>query len=236
MSKAVFNLMTFLSGLLKFEAPQRQAYSSSPPPSNFSRPPLGPPSLFDLILGVLYLMIFIFPLILVFVALVAGIVYFLQSRGELPESPFKDRLLWVLKQYKLLFMKIAPKVWHFLLNFNPIGFLFKKKIFLTDDEILIRTQKVGGAKKDKPNLRQAIFVTDIYLSFVELSSRLGFFRHRSDTPFGYSKRVLEKIPQNSSEVNILTDSFVKRRYGDVVLSDEQVKLVRKNWKILKGNI
>jgi hypothetical protein len=163
------------------------------------------------------------------VGLVVGLVYILQSR-EMPEGGVKEKLLWLMGQYKILLIQVAGAMWGRLCSFNPFRVFFRR--LKTQEE----GRPLGGGgftqkrKYRGSDARQRELVADMYLAFIHLASASGCPHYISDTPHEYSRRVADRLPVDPEHVGYLTDSFVRKRYSSRPLSREEMQQAKSCWR------
>ncbi len=87
--------------------------------------------------------------------------------------------------------------------------------------------------KSKQLSAEAIFITEIYLTLIKLSTMLGCPRIRSRTPNEYSEDFKDAFPEYKDEIAPLTEGFVETRYGEHELEKEEVNKLRRYWRLIK---
>ena len=229
-------LAGFLSNLFTFSPsdPEPLQIPPLPPPqSGFSD--FGEPSLFEIVLAILYILMLVLPIMIVFVGLVVGLVYILQS-GEMPEGRTRDKLIWILRQYKVLLGQAAGATLRWIGNFNPFRIFFRKSESPESDAPAQGVRLDKTRKHRRSAARQKALVTEMYLSFIQLAMACGCSRRPSDTPHEYSRRVLQELSVDEEGVGYLTDSFVRKRYGVRPLSKEEIGQAKSWWKKVRAEL
>jgi hypothetical protein len=73
-----------------------------------------------------------------------------------------------------------------------------------------------------------------YLSLLRRASEYGFGRKPGQTPAEYRPTLAANLPENSPEVQALTEAFVETRYSAHPVGPEQVQSVRTAWGRLRA--
>lgn len=73
-----------------------------------------------------------------------------------------------------------------------------------------------------------------YLSTLHRAGRLGFPRHRSQTPHEYNVALEPHLPEAQQEMTLLTRAFVEARYSQHTVDRQQEKRVRAVWQQVKA--
>ncbi|RMG89781.1 MAG: DUF4129 domain-containing protein [Chloroflexi bacterium] len=75
-----------------------------------------------------------------------------------------------------------------------------------------------------------------YLSTVRRASDKGVARQVSETPLEYAHDLKENWPEADTDVESLTDAFLKAQYSPSPIVDEEVHPVKVHWKRLKARL
>jgi hypothetical protein len=73
-----------------------------------------------------------------------------------------------------------------------------------------------------------------YLALIRRGQEIGLPRQRNQTPHAYQEYLLPKIPEEMvSDLDVLTEQFLKARYSRHTIADEQVSRVQHAWRHLR---
>jgi hypothetical protein len=72
----------------------------------------------------------------------------------------------------------------------------------------------------------------IFLSTVRRAMKRGLERQPSETPLEFAQELKDQLPGSESEVDLLTDAFLKARYSQSTVQPEEVSAIRRPWKQL----
>lgn len=73
----------------------------------------------------------------------------------------------------------------------------------------------------------------IYARLMDLSRKLDSPRPLASTPLEFLPKLVDLFPDNSSDLEIITQAYVQVRYGDIPERKEEVDSVEEAWKRLK---
>ena len=74
----------------------------------------------------------------------------------------------------------------------------------------------------------------IYARLMKMSSDLGFPRHPSCTPREFLDVLFEHFPAHQSDLTLITDSYVRVRYGEFPESSQEVDAVEAAWSRVRA--
>ena len=75
-----------------------------------------------------------------------------------------------------------------------------------------------------------------YLSTLRRAERLGFQRHRSQTPYEYSAMLKPHLEEAEEELTELTEAFVEARYSRRAVSQSRAEALRSPWQRVKASL
>jgi hypothetical protein len=82
--------------------------------------------------------------------------------------------------------------------------------------------------------RAAATVRRIYQEMSQDAAARGFPRTLSQTPYEYLTTLAETWPTGDVEVRLITEAYVRVRYGELPESEEEMELLRGAWKRLQA--
>ncbi len=83
----------------------------------------------------------------------------------------------------------------------------------------------GGERR-----RAAARIRQVYADFVEACARLGVSRPPAATPLEFIPLTERILPASRGEVRLLTEAYVRVRYGELPETEEEVRAVESAWK------
>jgi len=86
-------------------------------------------------------------------------------------------------------------------------------------------------RKDK--VEGTLGIREIYQRLLWLASYSGVERHRHETPYEYTTRLVQVVPAGTEQLNELTNIYIDVRYGDIEAKQRQVDYANRLWGILK---
>jgi hypothetical protein len=84
-------------------------------------------------------------------------------------------------------------------------------------------------------IRAALRIRQIYADLMELSSEMGNPRPTAITPHEYLPTLIELFPSNQNEVDLITQSYVRVRYGQYPESQREINNVENAWRLVQDN-
>lgn len=168
-----------------------------------------------------------------FWAIALGLVVYV-VRSYLHDRPELLRMLAALKPIRLL-ATFLEGVWLRLRGLARAGREWLPRLPL-------RGAKGRKPRPDEPSLRLLRLgrlsprqrILYYYLSIVERASRLGFPRHRSQTPYEYERGLAPHLDEAGQEMNLLTQAFVEARYSAHPIGWGEEKPARAWWRNIKA--
>ena len=76
-------------------------------------------------------------------------------------------------------------------------------------------------------------IRDIYKHLLWEASCLGIARRDHETPYEYTSRLGQAVPDGSEQLGELTNLYIDVRYGEIEAEDRQVYYANSLWKVLK---
>ncbi len=84
------------------------------------------------------------------------------------------------------------------------------------------------------NWRTATTIRRIYQHMCAAADGAGYPRREAETPYEYLTKLTQVWPENSSESRIITEAFIKVRYGEVPESKEEFENIKSAWQKLEN--
>ena len=102
------------------------------------------------------------------------------------------------------------------------------------------TLPVGGIVYARWNLSRFPYVTSVYVSMRILASMAGLGAKPQETPWEYSKRLCEAMPERSDDLSYITSRYIMDVYGDPEAPERQsgqdMLPVRQSWKSVRNSL
>ena len=83
------------------------------------------------------------------------------------------------------------------------------------------------------NWRAAGTIRRIYQDMCQAATGAGFPRGASETPYEYLKTLTEVWPENTSDSQLITQAYVKIRYGELPETEEEFNRIKEAWQRLE---
>ena len=77
--------------------------------------------------------------------------------------------------------------------------------------------------------RSAATIREMYASLLDLAAERGFPRPADDTPYEYLDTLRSALPGHSAEVSLLTQAYVRARYGELPADNAEWRAVHDAW-------
>jgi len=77
-------------------------------------------------------------------------------------------------------------------------------------------------------------IREIYKRMLWQASYLGMARHSYETPYEYTSRLVQSVPDGTQQLGELTDIYVGIRYGEVEARKRQVSRANRLWRAIKS--
>lgn len=82
--------------------------------------------------------------------------------------------------------------------------------------------------------RRAASVRRIYRQMCRTAGAAGFPRVGTETPYEYLPTLARAWPQHTAEVRLITEAFVRVRYGEIPETAEELDVIRAAWERLEA--
>jgi len=82
--------------------------------------------------------------------------------------------------------------------------------------------------------RAALSIRRIYQQMCRAAEGAGYPRPEFQTPYEYLPALAEVWPGNTADSRLITNAFVKVRYGEVPESREELEAIRSAWRQLEA--
>ncbi len=83
--------------------------------------------------------------------------------------------------------------------------------------------------------RTAASIRQLYQAMCDTAAREGYLRSHSETPYEYLGTLAELWPANLQDARLITEAYVRIRYGEVPETDEELQEIRQAWKRLEDS-
>ncbi|MCI0474998.1 MAG: DUF4129 domain-containing protein, partial [Anaerolineales bacterium] len=161
---------------------------------------------------------------------------FQETLKNVPESPLWDN---VENTIKMLIMPIALMIAAYFL-----ARALHRRMKRIEDETYIRESigvddaertRRGAIKKPRPRRSfvqhfAAESIRRIYAALVARAAAVGLPRRVAETPYEFLPRLEQKLPEQSGDLNAITEAYVAVHYGELDAPLEQVNRVRAAWQ------
>lgn len=94
----------------------------------------------------------------------------------------------------------------------------------------LRRRKGKKKKKNWRNWRTAVSIIRIYQQMIQISGEIGFPRGSSETPYEYLQTLAAVWPNHLSEVQLITNAYVKVRYGEFPETKAEFEAIKSAWE------
>lgn len=91
----------------------------------------------------------------------------------------------------------------------------------------------GHSRHQRMDAGGKLSIREIYQHLLWQASQLGITRRYQETPYEYSKRLGQAVPEGSSPLSELTDMYVNVRYGDLAAEVKQVDYANRLWEAIQ---
>lgn len=81
--------------------------------------------------------------------------------------------------------------------------------------------------------RTAVTIRRIYKQMMQTASQNGHPKLKSETPYEYLTTLDKAWPQNPQDLRVITDAYVKIRYGELPETDQELSLIQQAWQQLQ---
>ena len=76
-------------------------------------------------------------------------------------------------------------------------------------------------------------IREIYRHLLWEASTFGIARRRHETPYEYTRRLGQAVPDSSEQLGELTNLYIDVRYGDIEVGDEKVEHANSLWRVFR---
>jgi len=170
---------------------------------------------------------------LLFWTIALGLVVYV-VRSYLNDRPELLRMLAALKPIRAL-ATFLEAVWRRLRGFAGATRARLPRLFRdTRDRAAARERPLRLLYTGRRTPRERIMY--YYLSILERASRLGFPRHRAQTPYEYEQSLGPHLDKAQQDMGRLTRVFVEARYSTHPMGWEEEKTARTWWQNIKTTL
>src|SRR5690606_28765907 len=81
--------------------------------------------------------------------------------------------------------------------------------------------------------RAAASIRRLYQEMSALAASYGFPRAGAQTPYEYRQTLAELWPQGQAESDLITQAYVRVRYGELPESAEELQALQRAWEHLR---
>jgi len=153
-----------------------------------------------------------------------------------PEEPV---YLWVNRLLLVLFIALLL----FLIYLAVSRFLGRRQLALQEEERAETAQgerrpgsfrgRLGRRLRFWQQWRAAASIRRIYQEMSALAASYGYPRAGSQTPYEYRQTLAELWPEGRAESDLITQAYVRVRYGELPESAEELQALRRAWERLR---
>lgn len=86
------------------------------------------------------------------------------------------------------------------------------------------------------NWRTAASIRRIYQQMLETAADIGYPRSESETPFEFLPTLAEIWPDNTADSQLITQAFVKVRYGELPETENELAAINTAWEHLRDAV
>ncbi|HUM72409.1 MAG TPA: DUF4129 domain-containing protein, partial [Chloroflexota bacterium] len=79
----------------------------------------------------------------------------------------------------------------------------------------------------------AVSIRRIYKQMMELAEAHGYPKLETQTPYEYLPTLDQAWPQNRPDTRLITDAYVKVRYGEIPETETEMEAIRQAWRHLQ---
>ena len=105
---------------------------------------------------------------------------------------------------------------------------FRGKIKKMVDEVA----EAGRSQSQGTDVSRRLTIREIYQHLLRQASQIGVTRRHQETPYEYSKRLEQSVPEGSAPLNELTDLYVNVRYGELSAEARQTDRANSLWGVI----
>ena len=125
-----------------------------------------------------------------------------------------------------------------------LGRLFRQATFAARDSEIIRDRKQEDDLSLVQRLRRrlgfwrqwqtAVSIRRVYRQMLQAAAASGYPRSQSDTPYEYLATLAEVWPEHTADSQLITQAFVKVRYGQLPETEAELAAIESAWQRLKN--
>ena len=82
--------------------------------------------------------------------------------------------------------------------------------------------------------RAAASIRRVYRLMCRAAAAAGYPRLEAETPYEYLPTLAQVWPENAAEARLITDAFIRVRYGELPETAEELEAIRAAWRRLEG--
>jgi hypothetical protein len=103
----------------------------------------------------------------------------------------------------------------------------------TPDEGASLLQKMLGRLGLWRGWRTAVSIRRIYKQMMDLAEAYGYPKLETETPYEYLSTLAQAWPQNQADTRLITNAYIKVRYGELPESETELQAIRQAWHDLQ---
>ncbi|MFQ5340826.1 MAG: DUF4129 domain-containing protein [Anaerolineae bacterium] len=84
-------------------------------------------------------------------------------------------------------------------------------------------------------LRGAASIRAIYANLLALMAAADYPRQAGQTPYEFEPTVAEVLPARETEISSITNAYVRARYGEQDVSDDELEGLREAWRLVRAD-
>ena len=82
--------------------------------------------------------------------------------------------------------------------------------------------------------RTAASIRQLYQAMCTAAASAGYSRSPSETPYEYLAALAELWPGNRADARLITEAYIKVRYGEVPETEAELQAIRQAWRRLEA--
>lgn len=83
------------------------------------------------------------------------------------------------------------------------------------------------------NWQTAVSIRRIYRNMLRAADASGYPRLEAETPYEFLKTLAQAWPENQAETQLITNAYVKVRYGELPETKEEIQAIKDAWRTLE---
>jgi len=104
---------------------------------------------------------------------------------------------------------------------------------LDDDEEGNLMQRLLGRLGLWRNWQTAVSIRRIYRNMLHAADASGYPRLETETPYEFLKTLAQAWPENKAQTQLITNAYVKVRYGELPETQEEIQAIKDAWRVLE---